>query len=73
MKKFVFGVMLAVIGLMFAAICFVHALCNPWNYNGIDGLLGSFLGTDTLIPFVISLLVLIAGVVICGREAYRRK
>ena len=73
MKKFVFGGMLAVIGLVFAAICFVHALCNPCNYNGIDGLMGAFLGANTLIPFVLSLLVMTAGAAICGCEAYRRK
>ena len=39
---------------MFSSFCFIYAVMNPWNYNGINGLLGSFLGTQTLVPFIIS-------------------
>lgn len=73
MKKFVFGIMLTVIGLIYSAFCFIYAVMNPWNYNGIFGLLGAFLGTETLIPFLISMTVLIVGLIICGYEAYRRR
>lgn len=73
MKKFVFGIMLTVIGLIYSTFCFIYAVMNPWDYNGISGLLGAFLGTETLIPFLISMTVLIIGLIICGYEAYRRK
>lgn len=73
MKKTIFGGLLVIIGLVFSVFCFVYAVINPWNYNGITGLLGSFLGTQTLIPFVISLIVLLTGLFICGYEAYIRK
>lgn len=73
MKKFVFGIMLTVIGLIYSAFCFIYAVMNPWDYNGISGLQGAFLGTETLIPFLVSMTVIIVGLIICGYEAYRRK
>jgi uncharacterized BrkB/YihY/UPF0761 family membrane protein len=73
MKKFYFGALLTFIGLVFAAICFIFALLNPWDYNGITGLLGSLLGTQTLLPFLISLMVLLMGLYICGKESFRNK
>ena len=47
--------------------------CNPWTYNGIDGLLGSLLGTDLLVPFMISFAVLLVGLFLAWREAYGGK
>ena len=44
--------MVTVIGLVFSAFSFIYAALNPWNWNGIDGLLGSFLGTHMLLPFL---------------------
>lgn len=72
-KKMIFGMLLTVIGAVFTLFCFAYAVSHPWSYNGIDGLLGSFLGTHTLIPFLLSLTVMTAGVAICGWEAYRGK
>ncbi len=46
---------------------------NPDTYNGISGLYGSLLCADLVAPFIISVVVLIVGVVICGVEAYRKK
>lgn len=73
MKRFLFGMLLAVIGLAFSSFCFAWAVIHPWNYNGIDGLLGSFLGTGTLPPFLEGTAILLVGVLICGLEAYHRK
>ena len=70
-KKMVCGILLTIIGLVFSAFCFITAVQNPWNYNGIDGLLGAFLGTNTLIPFVISFGVMILGLVICFWRALK--
>ena len=69
-SKMVFGVLITLIGLVFSAFSFICAALNPWNWNGIDGLLGSFLGTHMLIPFIIGLAVMIIGLIICFREAY---
>jgi len=71
-NKMIFGVLVTVIGLVFSAFSFIYAALNPWNWNGIDGLLGSFLGTHMLLPFLIGTAAMIAGLVICFLEAYRK-
>ena len=71
-KRMIFGVLLAVIGCVFSAFCFFYAVMHPCIYNGTDGLLGGLLGADLLIPFVITMLVMITGIVICGIEAFRK-
>ena len=70
-KKIGCGILLTIIGLVLSAFCFINAVLNPWNYNGIDGLLGSLLGTNTLIPFIISFVVMILGLVICFWRAFK--
>lgn len=72
-KKMVCGILLTIIGLVFSAFCFINAVLNPWNYNGIDGLLGSLLGTKTLIPFIISLIVMVLGLALCFWRAFRNE
>jgi hypothetical protein len=71
-SKMVFGVLLTIIGLVFSAFSFIWAALNPWDWNGISGLLGSFLGTDMLIPFVIGTIVMLIGLWICFMEAFRK-
>lgn len=73
MKKIIFGALITIVGLVFSAFSFIYAAMNPWDYNGIDGLLGSLLGTRMIIPFIISTMVMIIGLVICGKEAYCKK
>lgn len=68
-----FGILITLIGLVFSAFSFIYAAINPWNYNGIEGLLGAFLGTDMLLPFIIGTAIMIAGLVICFKEAYGKK
>lgn len=72
-KKMVCGILLTIIGLVFSAFCFIYAVMNPWSYNGIEGLLGSLLGTNTLIPFIISLVVMVIGLGICFWIAFRNE
>lgn len=45
--KLLCGLLLTLVGLVFSSFCFIYAVMNPCNYNGINGLLGSFLGTQT--------------------------
>lgn len=73
MKKFIFGMMLVVIGFIISAFCFIYAVMNPWDYNGITGLRGAFLGTHTGTPFIISMITMIIGLSICFYEAYISK
>lgn len=67
------GILVTLTGLVFSTICFVNAVLNPWNYNGVSGLLGALLGTSTLIPFIVSLVVMILGLAICFWTAFRKK
>ncbi|MDD3346742.1 hypothetical protein [Oscillibacter sp.] len=71
MKKFVFGFLVALIGLVFSAFGFIYAIMHPGTYNNIGGLLGSLLCADLLTPFIVSMAVMIAGLAICAYEAYR--
>lgn len=72
-KKMACGVMLTVIGFVYSVICFINALLHPCNYDGIDGLLGAFLGRDTLTLFIISLVVMALGLLICFWSAFRKE
>lgn len=73
MKKFLFGMLISIIGLIFTTICFVCSAINPGIYNEIGGLLGSLLFNHMLMPFIISLIILLIGLIICGYEAYFNK
>lgn len=69
-NKMIYGALLTVVGLTFCGLSFIYAAMNPWNFNGIEGLLASFLGTHMLIPFIVALIIVICGLVICFKEAY---
>lgn len=72
-KKMLCGVLLTLIGLVFSAFCFINAVLNPWRYNGIDGLLGAFMGQGTLAPFILALAVMVAGLAICFWRAFGKE
>lgn len=70
--KLLCGLLLTLVGLVFSSFCFIYAAMNPCNYNGIDGLLGSFLGTRTLVPFIISTAAMCAGLILCFYVAFHK-
>ena len=69
----IFGVLLTLIGLFFSGFCFIDAVLHPWNYNGVRGLLGAFLGQGTLVPFILSLLVMLLGLGVCFQRAFGKQ
>lgn len=71
-NRMVFGCLITLIGLVFSLFSFIYVTVNPCIYNGIDGFLGSLLGNDMLLPFIISTAVMIVGLVLCYKEAYRK-
>ena len=71
-KKMICGVLVTVIGLAFSMFTLAYAAMNPWDYNGIDGLLGSLLGTQMLMPLMLSMTVMLAGLGYCFWCAYRK-
>ena len=72
MKRMVFGILLTVIGFVFFAFCLIHALLNPVILNGVGGLLSALIHHGTLVPFILSAVVMCAGLAICGWEAFRK-
>lgn len=70
MKKFIFGIIITTIGFLTSGFCFVYAVLNPCVYNGNTGLYYGFQCTYTLKPFIVSLVILILGLLICAYEAY---
>lgn len=73
MKRFIFGILIAVIGFIVSAFCFMYAVMNPCDYNGISGVRGAFLSQDTGTAFVISTIIMIIGLCLCFYEAFLRK
>ena len=71
-KKMICGVLLTVIGLVFSAFCFIWAVAHPCIYNGIGGLVGALLYAGILIPFLLALAVMGAGVILCFILAFRK-
>lgn len=72
MKKFSFGLLVSVIGLIFSAFSFMYAIIHPGIYNGTSGLTGALLCANLQLPFIISTIVMLIGLFICGYEAYRK-
>ena len=73
MKRFLFGIVLTVVGLAYSLFCFIWAVREPWYYKGVSGVFGSLLGNELMTPFLFFSLLLFLGLVICCAEAYRRK
>lgn len=71
-KKFLFGIVLVVIGLIFSHTCFYYTINHPYIVNGVDGLMVSFIANNLLIPFIIFSIICLCGIIICWYEAYRK-
>ena len=69
-NKMIFGVLLTLIGLTFSVLSFVYAAMHPWNIDGQEGLLVSLMGTNMWLLLSIALIIMIAGLCICFKEAY---
>lgn len=72
-NKMIFGALLTLIGLSFSVFSFVYAAMNPWNLNGMDGLVASLIGSNIWFLLLIGMVVMILGLVICFKEAYPDK
>ena len=65
MKKMILGIVWQVLGFFGSILLLCAAAQRPWSYNGIEGLLGSLLGTRLIIPFVVCIVLFLAGIVLC--------
>ena len=78
MKRFLFGAILcflgtAIWGFSFAYIIITSGVLNSTVFYSDIVLIGSLRVYNLLIPFIISFIILSAGLVICGYEAYFNK
>lgn len=63
MKKLILGITWQVLGFLGALVIVCTAAPHRWNYNGIEGLLGSLLGLDLLLPLIICIALFAVGAV----------
>ena len=68
MKKMILGVVWQLMGFLGSIAILCSATLHQCNYNGITGVLGSLLGLELIIPFIICLTLFICGLVVCFRE-----
>lgn len=65
MKKMILGVVWQLMGFLGSIAILCSATLNQCNYNGITGVLGSLLGLDLIIPFIVCITLFICGLVVC--------
>lgn len=68
MKKMVLGVVWQILGFIGAIAIVCTAAPHDWNYCGIEGLMGSLLGMNLLLPLVICIVLFILGAVVCLKD-----
>lgn len=71
-KKMICGILLVIIGVSFSVVCLIYAALNPTIYNHSSGLVATLLGTDMLLPLIISLLIMFSGLSVCFWNAFKK-
>lgn len=64
------GGMLFLSGFIGILVLVCISVFKPWVYNGVQGLKGFLLGSDTMLFFVTYCVISIIGIVLCLLEAY---
>lgn len=67
MKKLILGIAIMAIGAISTISIIVATILsplNPWSYNGIEGWYGCLLGMDLIMPFTISIIIAVIGLII---------
>lgn len=59
------GIVWQLMGFLGSIAILCSATLHQCNYNGITGILGSLLGLDLIIPFIVCITLFICGVVVC--------
>lgn len=65
MKKMILGIAWQLMGFLGSIAILCSAAVHQWDYNGITGVLGSLLGLDLIIPFIVCITLFICGLVVC--------
>lgn len=61
----ILGVVWQLMGFLGSIAILCSATLHQCNYNGITGVLGSLLGLDLIIPFIVCITLFICGLVVC--------
>lgn len=61
----ILGIAWQLMGFLGSIAILCSAAVHQWDYNGITGVLGSLLGLDLIIPFIVCITLLICGLVVC--------
>ncbi len=65
MKKMILGIVWQLMGFLGSIAILCSATIHQLNYNGITGVLGSLLGLDLIIPFIVCITLFICDLVVC--------
>lgn len=65
MKKMILGIAWQLMGFLGSIAILCSAAVHQWDYNGITGVLGSLLGLELIIPFIVCITLFICGLVVC--------
>ena len=65
MKKMILGIAWQLMGFLGSIAILCSAAVHQWDYNGITGVLGSLLGLELIIPFIVCVTLFICGFVVC--------
>lgn len=72
MKKILCGAIISIIGAIYSIALIVMATINDVYYNGENGLWGLLQGYGAVLPLMVSLIVVLAGIVICIYGAFKK-
>ena len=64
-KKMILGIVWQLMGFLGSIAILCSATLHQWDYDGITGVLGSLLGLDLIIPFIVCITLFICGLVVC--------
>lgn len=75
-KKLILGIAVMAIGAIstiFILVATILSPLNPYSYNGVGGWYGCLLGMDLVMPFTISIILAIIGLVIAAWGVFDKK
>lgn len=61
----ILGIAWQLMGFLGSIAILCSATLHQWDYNGITGVLGSLLGLDLIILFIVCITLFICGLVVC--------
>ena len=64
MKKMILGIAWQLMGFLGSIAILCSATLHQCDYNGITGILGSLLGLDLIIPFIVCITLFLCGLVV---------